>query len=239
MTNVLPVFAEPVSEFETEDQYIETEETDLTLAEESSEDSEYEQATPPNASYSEINIDEQEDASPADVEYADLTELEDDLDALIPEEASPAEAKYDKDIFETVVDGVRITVIADKDVFPEGAELWAEKVEDADTEEAIDKAIEEEKSEEEAGKNIASKLQFDIKMFFDGIEIQPDTSKGTVKISFTFEEELNNCLDVNVYHVTGEDEALEAEALETEVATGEEVKEEDEIINEDGADSLP
>ena len=124
------------------------------------------------------NVSAEDKASPADAEYADLTELEDDFGDPIPEEASPAEAKYGKDIFETVVDGVRITVIADKDVFPEGAELWAEKVEDADTEEAIDKAIEEEKSEEEAGKNIASKLQFDIRMYFNGAEIQPYTHCG-------------------------------------------------------------
>ena len=227
MTNVLPVFAEPVYEpLTTEDQYTETKETELTIAEESSEDFEYEQATPPNASYNELCIDEQEEAGLADDEYTGLTEFEDNPDELIPEEATPANARYTDEIFirEAVVDGMTITLTADPGVFPEDAELWAEKVEDEVAEEAIEEAVEKER---ENNVNVAASYKFDIKMFVNGEEVQPDTSKGSVKVTFTLAEELSECLDANAYHLK-EDAAgeLTAENLGAEVKTVEEADEE-------------
>ena len=117
-------------------------------------------------------------------------------------------------------------------VFPDNAELYAEKVEDVKTEEAIDEAVENEKSEEEANKNVASTFKFDIKMLVDGVEIQPDTTKGKVYVSFEVARQLNEFMDVNVYHIKEDPESEEitgATALDAEVENVE--------ISDDSADS--
>ena len=115
-----------------------------------------------------------------------------------------------------VVDGVRITVKADAGVFPEGAELFVEKVYGADLQ-AVEAAVEEERADE---KNKVESYTFDIKVLDkEGNEIEPDNSKGQVKVSFTLEEVADVNLETDVYHVKGEVGDLSVDKLEaTEVA---------------------
>ncbi len=113
----------------------------------------------------------------------------------------------------TVVDGVVITVKADKGVFPEGATLSARR---ATAEETVvaEEAVENERESE----NVAASYTFDIKVLDAlGNEIQPDNTKGTVKVSFTLEEVKNTALEADVYHITDANpQAPVAEKLETE-----------------------
>ena len=239
LTGAVPVYAEEVEV---------PEQTEDTFAAEEAELSDVEKDTESETTTPDTNICEDEEvpenireASPANADYIELEEISIDQDIELFEEASLANAKYTDEVFtrEAVVDGITITLTADVGVFPEEAELWVENVEDADTEEAIDQAIEEEKSEEETEKNVASRLRFDIKMLLDGEEIQPVISKGKVKISFSFEEIRNDSLDVNIYHVTGEDDDLVAEALDVRVEDDRSASEADEFIEEDGAYAQP
>lgn len=112
-----------------------------------------------------------------------------------------------------VVDGVLITVKADKGVFPEGASLYARRATAEETEVA-EEAVENERESE----NVAASYTFDIKVLdAAGNEIQPDTTKGTVKVSFTLEEVKNASLEADVYHITDANpQAPVAEKLETE-----------------------
>ncbi|SDH25631.1 hypothetical protein SAMN05421493_10133 [Pseudobutyrivibrio sp. 49] len=113
----------------------------------------------------------------------------------------------------TVVDGVVITVKADKGVFPEGASLFARRATAEETEVA-EEAVENERESD----NVAASYTFDIKVLdAAGNEIQPDTTKGTVKVSFTLEEAKNEALEADVYHITDANpQAPVAEKLETE-----------------------
>ena len=146
--------------------------------------------------------------------------------------ATPVNAEYtdEKFIRETVVDGIKITLTADPGVFPVDAELWAEKVEDEATEEAIEEAVEKER---DSNVNVALSYKFDIKMFLNGEEVQPDTTKGSVKVTFTLDEELSKCLDANAYHLkeTAKGE-FKAENLGAEVKTVEEAAKEADIVSE-------
>ena len=151
--------------------------------------------------------------------------------------ATPSSAKREGEILirEITVDGIKITLTADPGVFPEDAELWAERVEDEAAEEAIEEAVEKER---DSRVNVASSFKFDIKMLLLGEEIQPDTTKGSVKVTFTLEEKLNDCLTANAYHLKEKaDGELKAENLDAEVKTVEagatESSEEAALLEED------
>ncbi len=112
-----------------------------------------------------------------------------------------------------VVDGVRVNVKADAGVFPEGATLSVSKVSLAE-EQAVEAAVDEERAD---NKNVVESYTFDIKVLDkDGNEIEPDNSKGTVKVSFTLEEVANVNLDTDVYHVKGEVGDLSVDKLDAE-----------------------
>ncbi|QFJ55172.1 MBG domain-containing protein [Pseudobutyrivibrio xylanivorans] len=111
-----------------------------------------------------------------------------------------------------VVDGVRVSVKAAEGVFPEGATLSVAKV-SASEEQAVEAAVEEARADD---KNVVESYTFDIKVLDkDGNEIEPDTSNGEVKVSFSLEEVANTNLETDVYHVKGEVGTLEAEELES------------------------
>ena len=135
------------------------------------------------------------------------------------QEELPTEGNLAGEAFvrEETVDGIKITVTADSGVFPDEAVLSVSKVEDAATEAAIEEAIEEEKTAEEAEKSVGFSFKFDIKMLLNGEEIQPDTDKGRVFVSFTRAEFVNDSNFVNVYHVAEENSGLTAEALNATV----------------------
>ena len=109
------------------------------------------------------------------------------------------------------VDGVKITVSADKDVFPKGVTLSIRKVSKADGKN-VDKAIDKIR---EDGVNVAAAYTFDIKIVDkDGNEIQPADDKK-VKVSFEAEEVGNDNLAADIYHITGKGKKLSAEMLDS------------------------
>ena len=115
-----------------------------------------------------------------------------------------------------VVDGIKISVKADNGVFKDAQALKVRKVSNSEAEK-VKEAVEEKR---ETGKNVATSYTFDIAVLDAvGNEVQPDTKKGEVSVSFQMEEAKNQNLSADIYHV---DEASQAEKLETEVK-GEEV----------------
>ena len=57
-------------------------------------------------------------------------------------------------------------------------------------------------------------------MMVDGEEIQPDTAKGKVYVSFEVDKQLNEFMDVNVYHIEEDPDSEEitgATVLDSEV----------------------
>lgn len=112
-----------------------------------------------------------------------------------------------------VVDGVLITVKADAGVFPEGAQLAASRAAE-DVTQIAESAVES--LEEE--KNIVTSYVFDISVLDQaGNEIQPDTDKGAVTVSFSMESVADEETAVEVYHIPDIDNANEVvEKLETE-----------------------
>ncbi len=110
-----------------------------------------------------------------------------------------------------VVDGVKISVKADDGVFKDAKALKVRKVSNSEAEK-VNEAIEEKR---ETGKNVATSYTFDIAVLDAfGNEVQPDTKKGEVSVSFQMEEAKNQNLSADIYHV---DETSQAEKLETEV----------------------
>ena len=91
-----------------------------------------------------------------------------------------------------------VRVKADPGVLPEGAALSVRKVyfgEKQSVEAAVDSARED-------GKNIAKSLTYDIKVLDEnGKEIEPYTSKGSVRVSFTMAEAGNQNLSADIYHI--------------------------------------
>ena len=132
----------------------------------------------------------------------DDTEIIEEEIEGIPEEISDAidAAPFSE---ETEVDGVIISVSADEGVFPEGAYMNVERVEDTEDSDAL---IEETLDDDV---NIAHSMTFDITIFdSEGNEIEPDTEAGNVYVSFTDSLVADSNLDVDVYHITDEDEAI-------------------------------
>ena len=105
---------------------------------------------------------------------------------------------------ETVeVDGVKIRIRADKGVFPEGASVNATKLE-KDQEERVNSVLSD---QIETDDNVVKSYSFDIKILDEnGEEIEPDTEKGRVIVSFESEEVTNESLKADIYHVLDEKE---------------------------------
>ena len=125
----------------------------------------------------------------------------------------------------TTIDGVEITVKVEKDVFPKGAVLHAEKVTSAEDKEKIQSAVSEEVQSVDVAKTVKELVSFDITITdADGNELQPDTSKGEVRVSFAqlpmVTETAAPAQELKVFHM--DDSLNEAEGLDTTVdeATG-------------------
>lgn len=125
---------------------------------------------------------------------------------IVPKDAFPF---YE----EALIDGVKIVVWADAGVFPEGSKLSARRV--SGSEEAQVEAAVSQKRDENANK--VESYSFDIKVLdAEGTEVQPDTAKGRVKVSFSMAKVANQNLDTDVYHTSNHNSAnLEAEKLDT------------------------
>ena len=125
-----------------------------------------------------------------------------DDDLLDTGDEPEKEVKFNQQM---TVDGVTVRVTAPEGVFPRGASLEVTKVSVSEEKDAL-KAV----KEEGIDGNIAKSYTFDITIFDkDGNELQPDTSKGSVNVSFTTGEVGE--YDTSVYHMDGDD----AEKLET------------------------
>lgn len=117
---------------------------------------------------------------------------------------------------ETVVDDVKIRVRADKGVFPEDARVTAKKLVEEDEQkvkEVVDEQVETE--------NVVKEYTFDITVKDkEGNEVQPDTEKGRVVVSFETAEVADETLEAEIYHIIDEKE-VEEEPKEVEaVALG-------------------
>ena len=118
----------------------------------------------------------------------------------------------------TTIDGIEITVKAEKEVFPEGAVLRAEKVTNAEDTEKIQDAVSEEVKTQDAAKTVTKLISFDITITdAEGNELQPDTSKGEVRVSFAqlpmVTEDIAPTQELKVFHM--DDSLSEAEEIES------------------------
>ena len=101
---------------------------------------------------------------------------------------------------EKTVDGVKVKVTADANVFPEGTTMEVKKT----TLTSDEKKIVAKKQDK--NKEVAKQYVFDITMRdANGKEIEPDTSKGKVHVTFT--NDLIKKFDTNVIHLTDEQKA--------------------------------
>ena len=160
-------------------------------------------------------VEESDDIEEQPVEYAETEEPIDDqmiLESLLLE---VEEVPFEQSI---TVDDVVITVSADAGVFPEGASMSVRKVtisEENEVAEAIDEVRDNDKK-------VALSYTFDITVCdMDGNEIEPDTEKGSVKVTFKMAEIANINLETEVYHLEETDGGLNVENLDVKSDEGE------------------
>ena len=147
----------------------------------------------------------------------DAEEMEVTEDAeKVEETATATEAVKETEIAfneSKTVNGVKVTVSAEKGVFPEGSSLFVRAVGAAE-EASVENAVEEERSDDV---KVATSYTFDIKVLdADGNEIQPDTTKGTVKVSFATDEADNANLTADIYHI---DDDMNVDKLDSDTTT--------------------
>jgi len=110
-----------------------------------------------------------------------------------------------------IVDGVVIMVTAPEGVFPEESTLLVNKVSNEE-QQNVDNAVDKTRND---NVNVAASYTYDIKVLNkDGEEIQP-ADEQKVKVIFTLAEAENENLTADIYHITGENGELSAEALDT------------------------
>lgn len=105
------------------------------------------------------------------------------------------------EFFETAtVNGTSITVKADAGVFPAGSTLEVTPIsKDEASAKGVEGAIDTKRDSE---KNVVDSMTFDITIYdADGNEIEPDNSKGEVKITFNNSKISNSNLSTDIYHI--------------------------------------
>ena len=115
---------------------------------------------------------------------------------------------------EQEISGVFVTVKADPGVFPAGAKLQVKKVGKA-AERKVDSALKEKLLENR--ENLLESMIFDISVLNkDGEEVQPDTTKGEVKVQFSHIPFLQEDAEkqISVFHLDSVDAAAEKLAAE-------------------------
>lgn len=154
----------------------------------------------------------------ANLSKVDAEEMYPKSDATISDAIEVDDDEVDVDETETsfssaqTVGNVTVSVTADKGVFPEGSTLLVRSVSNSE-EEAVSNAVDQSAASNE---KVVSAYTFDIKVLdATGTEIEPDNSKGNVKVSFAMSEVANANLATNVWHVEGEVGSLEAEKLQS------------------------
>lgn len=160
-------------------------------------------------------VEESDDIEEQPVEYAETEEPIDDQMILESLPLEVEEVPFEQSI---TVDDVVITVSADAGVFPEGASMSARKVtisEENEVAEAIDEVRDNDKK-------VALSYTFDITVCdMDGNEIEPDTEKGSAKVTFKMAEIANLNLETEVYHLEETDGGLNVENLDVKSDEGE------------------
>ncbi len=112
---------------------------------------------------------------------------------------------------EKMIDDVSIVVEAEKGVFPKGSTLSVHKLNGEDIQD-VNEAIDEIRTD---NRNVALSYSYDISVLdADGEEIEPDESKGAVKISFETQTVANENLETDIYHVTEDETDFVAEKLD-------------------------
>lgn len=134
----------------------------------------------------------------------------------IEKEISEIESETTEEAFyaEKELSGVLVTVQADSGVFPKGATLQVRKLSKAE-EQKVDSTVKEKLLEDQ--ENLLQSMIFDISVLNkDGEEVQPDSTKGEVKVQFSnipfLQEDAEK--QISVFHLDSVDAA--AEKLETE-----------------------
>ena len=115
---------------------------------------------------------------------------------------------------EQEISGVLVSVKADPGVFPTGAKLQVKKVGKA-AERKVDSALKEKLLENQ--ENLLESMIFDISVLDkDGEEVQPDTTKGEVKVQFSHIPFLQEDAEkqISVFHLDSVDAAAEKLAAE-------------------------
>ena len=115
---------------------------------------------------------------------------------------------------EQEISGVLVSVKADPRVFPTGAKLQVKKVGKA-AERKVDSALKEKLLENR--ENLLESMIFDISVLNkDGEEVQPDTTKGEVKVQFSHIPFLQEDAEkqISVFHLDSVDAAAEKLAAE-------------------------
>ncbi len=134
------------------------------------------------------------------------------------EETEETEVSFEQS---KTINGVQVTLTAAKGVLPEGAYFNVTELIDSNTVSSIEDAVEKKLSDSQ---EITKVRAFDITIKdAEGNEIQPDSSKGNVTVSFsnidTSEAKSNDGVDMDVYHVT--DDATSASDMGATVGNGE------------------
>ena len=115
---------------------------------------------------------------------------------------------------EKELSGVLVTVQADSGVFPDGSTLRVRKLSKVE-EQKVDSAVKEKLEEDQ--KNLVQSMIFDISVLNkDGEEVQPDNTKGEVKVQFSnipfLQEDAEK--QISVFHLDSVDAAAEKLAAE-------------------------
>ena len=136
-------------------------------------------------------------------------EIEKEISA-IESEATEENAFY----AEKELSGVLVTVQADSGVFPDGSTLRVRKLSKVE-EQKVDSAVKEKLEEDQ--KNLVQSMIFDISVLNkDGEEVQPDNTKGEVKVQFSnipfLQEDAEK--QISVFHLDSVDAAAEKLAAE-------------------------
>ena len=151
----------------------------------------------------------QESESKWEAEPAQESESMREAESTQEDEASE-EAFY----AEKELSGVLVTVQADSGVFPKGATLRVRKL-SKDEERKVDSAVKEKLLENQ--ENLLESMIFDITVLDkDGEEVQPDNSKGEVKVQFSHIPFLQEDAEkqISVFHLDSVDAAAEKLAAE-------------------------
>ena len=155
----------------------------------------------------------EEDALEENVMGKNVVEEKNEIEKEISEiesEATEENAFY----AEKELSGVLVTVQADSGVFPDGSTLRVRKLSKVE-EQKVDSAVKEKLEEDQ--KNLVQSMIFDISVLNkDGEEVQPDNTKGEVKVQFSnipfLQEDAEK--QISVFHLDSVDAAAEKLAAE-------------------------